>query len=186
MSCSADNTAVAAPGRSYGFAPRVGGGALGIQIVVVRFSIPPDTVEEMPQRILESNWTGDSSYLLWWQIINDFPPLPNSTGNSNVMEIAHKLGGWSARRGEQISQFTENPYISFFWTPSASMSGARCNLHSEGRILHLALSHLVRFFIEWVGKLPSATRISAHHRPTVGSLPLKTMNELMSHIYQTK
>ena len=102
MSCSADNTAVAAPRRSYGFAPRVGGGALGIQIVVVRFSIPPDTVEEMPQRILESNWTGDSSYLLWWQIINDFPPLPNSTGNLNVMEIAHKLGGWSARRGEQI------------------------------------------------------------------------------------
>ena len=159
---------------------------MGIQIVVVRFSIPPDTVEEMPQRILESNWTGDSSYLLWWQIINDFPPLPNSTGNSNVMEIAHKLGGWSARRGEQISQFTENPYISFFWTPSAYMSGARCDLHSEGRILHLALSHLVRFFIEWVGKLPSATRISAHHRPTVGSLPLKTMNEQMSHIYQTK
>ena len=88
------------------------------------------------------------------QITNDFPPLPNSTGNLNVMEIAHKLGGWSARRGEQISQFTENPYISFFWTPSASMSGARCNLHSEGRILHLALSHLVRFFIEWVGSCP--------------------------------
>ena len=36
------------------------------------------------------------------QITNDFPPRPNTTANLNVMEIAHKLGGWSARRGEQI------------------------------------------------------------------------------------